>query len=192
MDREPPPSRHVCLTEKSPALKMPSSSQYFCFVPKYLPVSAAPPDRCRHGHTQTPGSVYSCDGHLRVAWSPHLLPQHHQLLGSVLNPDFWGYNLHTGKGSPINCTVLGFPKYSGLCGHHCLKDWKTKGFYHSTSLPRAPLWSAPSSTLSLCSFPTVWLFPKSCIHGIVQCAGFESGCFHSTSWCASPVVSYPL
>lgn len=128
---------------------MPSSSQYFCFVPKYLPLSAAPPDRCRHDHTKASGSVYSCDGHLRAAWSPHLLPQHHQLLGAVLNPDFWGYNLHTGQGSPINCTVLSFPTNSGLCGRHCLKDSKTKGFYHSPSLPRAPLRSAPSSTLRL-------------------------------------------
>lgn len=162
MDREPPPSHRVCLTDKCPARKMPSSSQYVCFVPKRLPLSAAPPDGCRHDHTEASGSVDSCDGqqvlHGVLAFYPSIT-------------SYWGL-FETQISGGIICTVLSFPKIQGSVTATALEIRKLQ----VSVIPQVPLVPLPppsaSATTGLCSFPTVWLFPKSCIRGIVQCAGF--------------------
>lgn len=100
--------------------------------------------------------------------------------------------------SPVNRTVLSFPKNPGLCHHYHHEESKNKDFHQSQSFPRALLWPTPSPSLSLSHYwlgflPCGLAFPqKSHKWNHAVCRLLSLAVCHLTYWCVSLVVSYQL
>lgn len=102
IEEELPPSPWLCLTDKSLACKLPSSSHLFCTRILYLLLHL---QMAAGMITPRPQILFTTHhGQPHAQWILHLIPQCHKWLGFVLKSAFWRYNLH--EGLKTNCPCL--------------------------------------------------------------------------------------
>lgn len=167
-EEELPPSPWLCLTDKSLACKLPSSSHLFCTRILYLLLHL---QMAAGMITPRPQILFTThDGQPHAQWILHLIPQCHKWLGFVLKSAFWRYNLHEGRkqSCPADCTVLELHNQQ-------IQEMKISIILEISFKPLCGEAFVPAlATTDLFFFRTVWPFPESHTNGITQCVGFSS------------------
>ena len=169
---EIPPLPWLCLTDKSLACKLPSSSHLFCtwIVHLLLHLQTA-----AGMTTPRPQILFTThDGQPHAQWILHLTPQCHKWLGFVLRSAFWRYNLHKGRkqNCPVDCTVLNYITNSAKQ----IQEMKISIILEISFKPLCGEAFVPAlATTDPFSFRTVWPFPESHANGITACRLFKSG-----------------
>lgn len=154
---EIPPLPWLCLTDKSLACKLPSSSHLFCtwIVHLLLHLQTA-----AGMTTPRPQILFTThDGQPHAQWILHLTPQCHKWLGFVLRSAFWRYNLHKGRkqNCPVDCTVLNYITNSATQ----IQEMKISIILEISFKSLCGEAFVPAlATTDPFSFRTVWLFQK--------------------------------
>ena len=177
IEEELPPSPWLCLTDKSLACKLPSSSHLFCTRILHLLLHL---QTAAGMTTPRPQILFTThDGQPHAQWILHLIPQRHKWLGFVLKSAFWRYNLHKGRkqNSPVDCTVLNYITNTAIQ----IQEMKISIILEISFKPLCGEAFVPAlATTDPFSFRTVWRFPESHTNGITRYVGFSS--LASLSW----------
>lgn len=171
IEEELPPSPWLCLTDKSLACKLPSSSHLFCTRILHLLLHL---QTAAGMTTPRPQILFTThDGQPHAQWILHLIPQRHKWLGFVLKSAFWRYNLHKGRkqNSPVDCTVLNYITNTAIQ----IQEMKISIILEISFKPLCGEAFVPAlATTDPFSFRTVWRFPESHTNGITRYVGFSS------------------
>ena len=171
IEEELPPSPWLCLTDKSLACKLPSSSHLFCTRILHLLLHL---QTAAGMTTPRPQILFTThDGQPQAQWILHLIPQRHKWLGFVLKSAFWRYNLHKGRkqNSPVDCTVLNYITNTAIQ----IQEMKISIILEISFKPLCGEAFVPAlATTDPFSFRTVWRFPESHTNGITRYVGFSS------------------